>query len=188
MKEELNSLEDMKLWQEVPSQGVKNVLGSWWVYALKTNEAGEIVRFEARAVVQGHRHIKGINFEETFVPTPAFRSLRGLLAIASAYKWQVATFDFKTAYLNSPLEEEVYIKPPPGKVLKIESYILKLNKALYSLKQAARCWWENLTGILRSIGLKPNHGDQSTYSYISGKDTSLLWIHVDNRILVASTI
>ncbi|MBW0531890.1 hypothetical protein O181_071605, partial [Austropuccinia psidii MF-1] len=157
MKQVLDILEDMKVWQEVPSQGITNVLGSQWVYALKTNEAGEIVRFKARAVVQGHRQIKGINFEENFAPTPTFQSLRGLLEIASAYKWHAATFEVKTAYMNSPLEEEVYIRPPPGKVLRVATNVLKLKKELYGLKQAAFFWWEHLNGILQSIGLSQRH-------------------------------
>ncbi|MBW0547969.1 hypothetical protein O181_087684 [Austropuccinia psidii MF-1] len=90
IKEELNSLEDMQVWQEVLPHGIKNVLGSQWVYALKMNEAGEIARFKARAVVQGHQQIKGIDFEETFAQAPTFQSLRGLLAIASAYKWKAS--------------------------------------------------------------------------------------------------
>ncbi|MBW0534724.1 hypothetical protein O181_074439 [Austropuccinia psidii MF-1] len=187
MREELNSLEEMRVWQEVSPHGIKNVLGSRWVYALKTNEAGDIVRFKARAVVQGHRQIKGISFEETFAPTPTFQSLRGLIAIASAYRWQVATFDVKTAYLNSHLEEEVYIRPPPGKVMNVPGNILRLKRAVYGLKQAARCWWMHIAGILRGIGFTPNEGDQSTYSYSCGGDTALLWIHVDDGILVAST-
>ncbi|MBW0461349.1 hypothetical protein O181_001064 [Austropuccinia psidii MF-1] len=188
MRAELDSLEEMQVWQEVSSQGVKNVLGSRWVYALKTNEAGKIVCFEARAVVQGHRQIKGINFEETFAPTPTFQSLRGLLAIASAYKWQAATFDVKTAYLNSPLEEDINIKPPPGKILNMASNVLRLKRAVYGLKQAACCWWTHLTGLLGQMGFKPNNGNQSTYSYSIGKDTALLWIHVEYGILVANTL
>ncbi|MBW0470252.1 hypothetical protein O181_009967 [Austropuccinia psidii MF-1] len=166
MKAELDSLEEMQVWQQVSSQGVKNVLGS----------------------LQGNRKIKGINFEETSATTPTFQSLRGLLAIASAYKWKAATFDFKTAYLNSPLEEDIYINPLPGKILKMASNLLKLKRAVYGLKQAARCWWTHLTGILQQMGFKSNNGDQSKYSYSNGKDTALLWIHVDNGILVENTL
>ncbi|MBW0550007.1 hypothetical protein O181_089722 [Austropuccinia psidii MF-1] len=182
MAEELDSLEKMNVWQEVPPAGIKNVLGTRWVYALKTNAAGDIVRFKARAVVRGHRQIKGINFAETFAPMPTFQSLRSLLAIALAYGWGAATFDVKTAYLNSPLEEEVYVRPPLGKSVKKAGNIMKLNKAIYGLKQAARCWWTHLAGILRGIGFEVNDGDQSTYSYCDKGNIALLWIHWDNDL------
>ncbi|MBW0485652.1 hypothetical protein O181_025367 [Austropuccinia psidii MF-1] len=187
MKEELNSLEDMGVWEEVSSPG-RGVLGSRWVYTLKTNMDGEVVRFKARAVVQGHRQIKGVNFEETFAPTPMFRSLRCLLAIVSAYQWETATFDVKTAYLNSPLEEEVFIHPPAGKTLRVAGNVLCLKKAMYGLKQAARCWWNHLQTILATVGFQMNDGDQSTYSYKQGEDVVMLWVHVDDGILAASNL
>ncbi|MBW0530115.1 hypothetical protein O181_069830 [Austropuccinia psidii MF-1] len=68
----------------------------------------------------------------------------------------------------------------PGKVL-------RLNKALYGTKQAARCWWQHLTTILNDIGFEPNKEDLRTYTYLSALGTALLWIHVDDGTLTASS-
>ncbi|MBW0537913.1 hypothetical protein O181_077628 [Austropuccinia psidii MF-1] len=84
MADELKSPEEMGVWQEV-STPAKGILGSRWVYTLKTNMAGEVVHFEAQAVVQGHRQIRKINFEEMFAPMPTFQSLQCILAMASAH-------------------------------------------------------------------------------------------------------
>ncbi|MBW0536436.1 hypothetical protein O181_076151, partial [Austropuccinia psidii MF-1] len=64
--------------------------------------------------------------------------------------------------------------------------VLRLNKALYGTKQAARCWWRHLTNILVDIGFEPNKEDLSTYTYLSSSGTALLWIHVDDGALTAS--
>ncbi|MBW0518727.1 hypothetical protein O181_058442 [Austropuccinia psidii MF-1] len=159
--------------------------GEQMVLYLKNNMEGEVVRFKAWAVVQGHQEVKGINFEETLPPTPTFQSLRCILAIALACWWETATFDVKTAYLNSPLEGKVYICPPAGKVLKVAGNVLRLKKAVYGLKQAARCWWNHLRAILATVGFQINDGDQSTYSYQKRDGVTVLWINVDYEILMA---
>ncbi|MBW0484035.1 hypothetical protein O181_023750 [Austropuccinia psidii MF-1] len=145
------------------------------------NSEGDIIWHKARIVVQGHCQIKGIEFEETFAPTPTFTSLRCIFAIASKLCWEVQTFDIMTAYLHSGLEESIYVCPPQG-------LAARQNKALYGLKQAGQCWWQHLQEILSSVGFESNMEDQSTYIYEKGNDRDLLWIHVDDGVLGASSM
>ncbi|MBW0538886.1 hypothetical protein O181_078601 [Austropuccinia psidii MF-1] len=184
MKEELLNLKNMLVWEPAAGDKLKQALGCRWVYMVKRNQQGEVIRYKARLVVQGHRQIKGLNFEETFAPTPTFTSLRCLLAIASALRWELQTFDVTTAYLHSQLEEDIYVKAPEGATSL--PGILKLNKALYGLKQAGRCWWNHLKNILNEVGLTPNPEDQSTYVYDRADGRAMLWIHVDDGVLGAS--
>ncbi|MBW0538417.1 hypothetical protein O181_078132 [Austropuccinia psidii MF-1] len=65
--------------------------------------------------------------------------------------------------------------------------VLKLNKALYGTKQAARCWWLHLKEILRQIGFQPNDEDMSTYILSKGDHQAILWIHVDDGAITASS-
>ncbi|MBW0505047.1 hypothetical protein O181_044762 [Austropuccinia psidii MF-1] len=65
--------------------------------------------------------------------------------------------------------------------------VLKLNKALYGMKQASRCWWLHLQVILQCIGFKNNEEDLNTYTLNQGNDQAILWIHVDDRVLTASS-
>ncbi|MBW0540467.1 hypothetical protein O181_080182 [Austropuccinia psidii MF-1] len=186
MEEELEAMSKMEVWEEVSGHQHQHVLGTRWVFATKRNQENEVTRHKARIVVQGHRQIRGLEFEETFAPTPTFTSLRCLFAVASALQWEVGTFDVTTAYLHSNIEESIYIKPPPGLQLK-PGKVLALRKALYGLKQSGRCWWQHLQRVLSSIGFNPNHEDQSTYVYEKGKGKALLWIHVDDGVLAASS-
>ncbi|MBW0473384.1 hypothetical protein O181_013099 [Austropuccinia psidii MF-1] len=80
----------------------------------------------------------------------------------------------------------VYIWPPQGMTIN-KFKVLKLKKALYGTKQAARCWWIHLTGILRNIGFSPNGEDPSTYTLNCDQGQALLWIHVDDGASTASS-
>ncbi|MBW0536413.1 hypothetical protein O181_076128 [Austropuccinia psidii MF-1] len=132
------------------------------------------------------QQIQGINFEETFVPTPTFTSLRLLFSISINKEWGIRTFDVKVAFLNSPIDKPVYVWPPRGMKLPTHS-VLKLNKALYGTKQAARCWWLHLEHILKNIGFCINQEDTSTYYMDSELGRAMLWIHVDDGALMASS-
>ncbi|MBW0537001.1 hypothetical protein O181_076716 [Austropuccinia psidii MF-1] len=80
----------------------------------------------------------------------------------------------------------IYLWPPKGMQL-TKGQVVCLNKALYGTKQAARCWWQHLMGILQQIGFKPNDEDLSTYTYRTEEGTAILWIHVDDGALTPSS-
>ncbi|MBW0526618.1 hypothetical protein O181_066333 [Austropuccinia psidii MF-1] len=186
MDNELASLKTMDVWVEVPENWANQVLGTRWVYTSKRDPAGNIIRHKARVVVQGYRQIQGLNFDETFAPTPTFASLRSLFAIASANGWEVQTFDVTTAYLHSSIAEYIFVRPPPGLSV-LSGTVLKLRKALYGLKQAGRCWWRHLRAILERLGFQANDEDQSTYTYNKGEERAMLWMHVDDGVITASS-
>ena len=82
----------------------------------------------------------GIDYEETFAPIACISSVRVLLAVAAASKWDIFHMDVKNAFLNGDLSEEVYMQPPPG--LSVESNkVCHLRCALYGFKQASRAWF-----------------------------------------------
>ncbi|MBW0506242.1 hypothetical protein O181_045957 [Austropuccinia psidii MF-1] len=162
---------------EVPHE---SILGTRWIFTKKPE------RFKARLVARGFHQIHGINYDETFAPTPTFSSLRLLLSTACLKKWIVRTFDVKVAFLHSLIDKPVYIWPPKG--MDVPKYsVLKLNKALYGTKQASRCWWFHLREILQRIGFKNNEEDSSTYTLNEGNDQAILWVHVDDGALTASS-
>ena len=89
----------------------------------------------ARLIAKGFTQEYGIDYEETFAPVAHISSIRTLLAVAVASKWDLFQMDVKNAFLNGDLSEEVYMQPPPG--LSVDSNkICYLRRALYGLKQA----------------------------------------------------
>ncbi|KAI7965816.1 hypothetical protein MJO29_001564 [Puccinia striiformis f. sp. tritici] len=185
-KVELGMMEELSVWEVVPYQDGMPILGSRWVFAIKRSQDGDILRFKARVVAQGFTQIQGQNFEKTFAPTPTFASLRLLFAMASRNSWLVASFDVKSAFLHSPIDCEVFIKPPEGLDVP-NGHVLRLKKALYRTKQAGRCWWLYLKQQLAEIDFFPNPEDQSTYTFKQGNEVAFLWIHVDDGMLTASS-
>jgi hypothetical protein len=91
----------------------KKELNVRWVFATKPDEGAE-VRYKACFVAKGFTQVAGVDFNATFAPTATFVSLRLLLTVAAANDWPVHSFDFVAAYLNSPIDEEIWIKPPEG--------------------------------------------------------------------------
>jgi hypothetical protein len=93
----------------------------------------------------------------------------------------VASFDVKTAFLHSQIDLDVWVAPPPGYPT-APGKVWKLWKALYSTKQAGRCWWFHLKLALEKLGFQSNPQDMSTYTYQQQDGTAFLWIHVDDGL------
>ncbi|MBW0561833.1 hypothetical protein O181_101548 [Austropuccinia psidii MF-1] len=160
----------------------KDILSTKWVFAKKTKP----IQYKAQLGARGYRQTYGVNFEEMFAPTPTFNALRLLFAVSVKMKWPLRTFDVKVAFLHSLIDIPIYLWPPKGMQL-TKGQVVCLNKALSGTKQAARCWWQHSIGILRRIGFKPNDEDLSTYVYKTQKGTTILWIHVNDGALTASS-
>ncbi|MBW0519254.1 hypothetical protein O181_058969 [Austropuccinia psidii MF-1] len=186
--EELNSMNQEKLFEDISIRNAlkevphNSIFSTTWVFVRKHKPE----RYKAQLVARGFRQIHSINFDETFAPTPTFGALHLLFLIVCTNNWPIQTFDVKVAFLHSLIDKLVYVWPPKG--INVPKHtILKLWKALCGTKQAARCWWLHLKMILEQIGLCPNGEDQSTYCYKTDKGRAILWIHVDDSVLTAST-
>ena len=79
---------------------------------MKKNSVGEIIKYKARLVAKGYVHQQGVDFEEVFAPVAQIESGRLLLALAAQEGWEVHHIDVKSAFLNSELQEEVYMRQP----------------------------------------------------------------------------
>lgn len=143
MKDEIDILTKRGTWEIVTPPKEANIIGTRFVYKIKRLANGEIDKYKARLVVQGFAQKDGIDFysDDTFAPTARLTTVRLMLAWAAYNDWEIQQIDIKSAYLYGELneDEEIYIRPPPGKFLNIKTgQVLKLKKALYGLKQAGR--------------------------------------------------
>jgi hypothetical protein len=128
-------------------------IGLKWVYKVKRDEQGVIVKYKAHLVAKGYVQRPGIDFDEVYAPVARLGSVRLLLAVATQEGWEVHHMDVKSTFLNGDLAEEVYVAQPAGFVVKgAEHKVLKLKKALYGLRQAPRAWNAKLDGSLLSLG------------------------------------
>ena len=102
-----------------------------WVFRLKRDAEGKIVRHKARLVAKGFSQIPGIDFFETFAPVMRLDTLQLLLAIAAIYGLVAHVVDVVGAYLNGELKEQIYMKQIPGYEDGKDSVLL-LQRTLYS--------------------------------------------------------
>nr|GEY12757.1 retrovirus-related Pol polyprotein from transposon TNT 1-94 [Tanacetum cinerariifolium] len=112
-----------------------------WIYKVKLDELGGILKNKAHLVAHGYRQEEGIDFEESFTPVARLEAIRIFLTYAAHKYMVVYQMDVKTAFLNVNLQEEVYVSQPEGFVDQDNpNHVYKLKKALYGLKQAPRAW------------------------------------------------
>ena len=127
-------------------------IGSRWVFKVKKNADGTIERRRGRVVAQGYSQRPGFDFTETFAPTPKWAALRAILALAALEDLHLESVDISSAFLNGTLEEEVYMRQLPGFVEKGNDWVWHLQKSLYGLKQAGRCWHKKLNEVFEKMG------------------------------------
>ncbi|GKA63123.1 retrovirus-related pol polyprotein from transposon TNT 1-94 [Tanacetum coccineum] len=145
MQEELNEFERLEVWELVPRPDKVMVITLKWIYKVKLDELGGILKNKARLVARGYRQEEGIDFEESFAPVARLEAIRIFLAFAAHMNMVVYQMDVKTTFLNGNLREEVYVSQPDGFVDPDNpNHVYKLKKALYGLKQALRAWQELL--------------------------------------------
>ncbi|PLW43994.1 hypothetical protein PCANC_08571 [Puccinia coronata f. sp. avenae] len=184
---ELDQLEKLNVWTAVdPKKGTK-VIGAQWVFALKRDPAGNIAKFKARYVARGFNQRPGQDCGDTYAPTASLASLRLLLSISVQKGYTTQSFDVSSAYLYSPIDEEVYVKPPTKLQPDLKGKVLRLKKALYGTKQAGRCWWLHFKSILNSLQFSASEVESSLYVYKRGDISIYIWMHVDDGLVVSNS-
>jgi hypothetical protein len=111
MQEELNNFKINEVWSVVP-RPKQNVVGTKWVFRNKQDEHGVVTRNKARLVTKGYAQVTGLDFEETFSPVARLESIHILLAYAAHHSFKLFQMDVKSAFLNGPNKDEVYVEQP----------------------------------------------------------------------------
>nr|GEY86962.1 retrovirus-related Pol polyprotein from transposon TNT 1-94 [Tanacetum cinerariifolium] len=188
MQEELNKFEQLEVWELVPRPDKVMVITLKWIYKVKLDKMGGILKNKARLVARGYRQEDGIDFEESFAPVARLEAIRIFLAYAAHKNMVVYQMDVKTAFLYGNLREEVYFSQPDRFVDQDNpNHVYKLKKALYGLKQAPRVWYDMLSSFLISQDFSKGSVDPTLFSRRNDNDLLLVQIYVDDIIFAAST-
>nr|GEU93919.1 ribonuclease H-like domain-containing protein [Tanacetum cinerariifolium] len=131
---------------------IDNVIGNpsrSWIYKVKLDEYGDVLKNKARLVDKGYRQEVGIDFKESFAPVARIEAIRIFIASATSKNITIYQMDVKTTFLNGKLKEEVYVSQPKCFVDPYHStHVYRLKKALYGLKQASQAWYDTLSRFL----------------------------------------
>jgi histone deacetylase 1/2 len=188
MDQEFTALQKNETWHLVPRPHNKNVIDCKWVYKIKRKPDGSIDKYKARLVVKGYKQRYGINYEDTFSSVVKAATIRLILSIAVSKGWSLRQLDVQNVFLHGVLEEEVYMRQPPGYEDKTKPHhVCRLDKALYGLKQAPRAWYSRLSIRLLSLGFSASKADISLFYYHKGNITMFLLVYVDDIIVASSS-
>nr|GEW87519.1 reverse transcriptase domain-containing protein [Tanacetum cinerariifolium] len=174
--------------QDAPSPNKVMVITLKWIYEVKLDELGGILKNKARLVARGYRQEEGIDFEESFALVSRLESIWIILAYAAYKNMVVYQMDVKTAFLNGNLREEVYVSQPDGFVDHDNpNHVYKLKKALYGLKQPSRTWYDMLSSFLLSQDFSKGSVDPTLFIHRNDNELLLVQIYVDDIIFAVST-
>lgn len=116
-----------------------NVIPVKWVFKIKTDENGMVAKYKARITPKGFKQKHGVDYFEVFANTGKYKTLRLMLSIAARADMELRQLDVPQAFIQAPLEENVYMEMPEG--FEIEGMVCLLKRSLYGLKQAPRNWY-----------------------------------------------
>nr|GEX83814.1 retrovirus-related Pol polyprotein from transposon TNT 1-94 [Tanacetum cinerariifolium] len=137
MQDELNQFERLQVWELIPKPEGKNIIALKWLWKNKCDAENIVVRNKTRLVAKGYRPEEGIDFEESFALVARLEAIRMFIAYAAHKNITIFQMDVKTAFLNGPLKEEVYVSQPEGFIdSEFPNHVYRWKKALYSLKMA----------------------------------------------------
>ena len=180
--EEWNSLVDEGVFTVVPREDVEGqcVISSKWVFKIKGDG-----RHKARCVGRGFQQWNS-TIDQTFAPVARLGTARMLLALATVFGHDVWQMDVVTAFLNAVLSQDtpIFMEVPQGYEDRYPGMVLRLNKALYGLKEAPRLWNKTFDKFFSDIGYSPTKVDPCLYIRREGEDYMWVIIWVDDILMV----
>jgi hypothetical protein len=124
-----------------------------------------------------------LDFGEAYAPVARLESIRILLAYATYHGFKLYQMDVKSAFLNGPIKEEVYVEQPPSfEDSEYPNHVYKLSKVLYGLKQAPRAWYECQRDFLITNGFKVGKANPTLFTKTITNDLFVCQIYVDDII------
>jgi hypothetical protein len=188
-QEEMDSIHQAGTWTLVPLPSDRTAIGCKWDFKVKLKADNSIDRYKARLVAKGFSQIEGIDYVDTFSPVAKFCSIRALLALAAHHDLEIQQMDVKSAFLNGDLNEDIYMRQPPGfQVQGKEALVCKLQKSLYGLKQAGRAWNPKIDSTLLSLSFTRLESDHCIYVYHDGRVVIFIVLYVDDLMLVSNSL
>ncbi|CAI7887609.1 unnamed protein product [Closterium sp. NIES-54] len=173
---------------EVPPP-VTNIVDGMWIFRVK-RPPGSPPAFKARYVARGFSQRQGVDYFQTFSPTPKMTTLWVLLHVAAQRDYELQSLDFSTAFLHGSLHEEIWLRRPPGFTGSFPvGTQWSLRRPVYGLRQASCEWHDTLRTTLAALGFAPSTADPTLFLRT---DTLLppfyILVYVDDLVFATANI
>jgi len=190
MDTEMDMLAENDTWEVTPLPDGRTETKGKWVYTIKQGKQDSEVTYKAHYVARGYSQVHGVDYDETFSPTTRFTTIRMLLQKAVNESLHLHQMDVKGAYLNAPIDKDIYVEQPPGYEYSDESgkrLTCHLKKSLNGLKQSGRNWHHTLTDFLMSKGFIVSDTDPCVYTLDTSSGERLIILFWFDDIIIASS-
>lgn len=152
----------------------------------KRGDVGQIVKWKSRGVARGDLQVKGRDYTDVWAPVVRKATLLAMLALAAAERLLLYQLDVETAFLNGPVEEELYVRQPKGYERGDPTMLCRLRKAIYGLKQAARQWYLELVKLMTTMGMTQSDADPCLFYNIgTSHGRTFIIVYVDDILILA---
>ena len=185
--DEMGAMIKNDTWFETELPKGKRAVTSRLLYTIKYGANGKPERKKTRLVARGYTQVYGEDYLDTFAPVAKLHTIRILLSIAVNLEWDLWQMDVKNAFLQGELEDEVYMRPPPGLEDMVKpGNVLRLKKAIYGLKQSPRAWYHKLSTTLNGKGFVKSEADHTLFTLTSQQGIVVILVYVDDIIITGS--
>jgi hypothetical protein len=162
-----------------PQPDKNKIVSSQMIFDIRLTASGDIKKFKARLVARGDMQ-KPDTYTTTFAETAGSKSINLILSIAAMLNLEIFSFDVASAFLHPLINEEIYLRRPQGVTDFHMAPLVKLNKCIYGLKQAAYEWRKHLHNSLTKLGFQQNRSDACVYRKDNNEDYIIIATHVDD--------
>ncbi|CAI7784554.1 unnamed protein product [Closterium sp. NIES-54] len=163
-----------------------NIVDVMWLFKVKRPPGSPPV-FKARYVARGFRQREGVDFFQTFAPTPNVTTLRVLLHIAAQRDYELHSLDFSTTFLQGRLHEEIWLRRPPGFTDTFPPGTQwSLRRPVYGLRQSPHEWHDSLRSTLCDLGFCPSFADPSLFVR-TGSTPFFILVYVDDLVFATAS-
>ncbi|GJS20427.1 retrovirus-related pol polyprotein from transposon TNT 1-94 [Tanacetum coccineum] len=183
MQEEIYKFDRLQVWELVLKPDYVMIIALKWIYKVKLDEYGDVLKNKVRLVAKGYRQEEGIDFEKSFTPVARIEAIRIFIANAASKNIIIYQMNVKIAFLN----EEVYVSQPEGFIDPDHpTHVYRLKEALYGLKQDPRAWYNTLSRFLLDNKFSKGVVDPKLFTRKIGKHILLVQIYVDDIIFTST--
>ena len=175
-------------WELVPCPPGRKPIKSKWVYRIKRDSAGNVIKYKGRLCACGYSQIHGLDYHDVYSPVIRAEAVKLLLAIAASQDMEVHQMDVVGAFLNGDQEETIYMQQPPGYINPdFPDWVCQLHRNLYGLKQAPRVWHKVIKAFLIDQGFTACPVDPCLFMKNTAGKPIIIGLYVDDLLICSNS-